>query len=887
MKYLIYSREAPRIPAGAFYLKRLHIQKILGDAMQSPVITVSAGEGYGKTWAVYSSLLNSDSINFWIQVSEKDNDADHLWKNKNNTISLYSPELGNGLIKMGFPGTSKLFDQYHELVERVKTPGKRYVLVYDDFHLIHNTQILDFLNMYLASPPPHVSTILIHRGEINIKNVSLLSKGLLIRIREEDLQFSREETAEYFEGQHISLTKEDLDHIHHTTEGWPLILNLIARDAKNKKPGEKAYSPELMKIKSAKLIEDGFFSSLHPDMRKLVIKASLMKRRPRELLEKLGLKEEFAARIDSIGPMIYYDPYIYGYRIHTMFLEFLQEKQSELSPEETRQVYTVAAAWFLENGLRTEAALYYGLAGDCQGVFKMVYSFPGLMPAKTAIFFMDLIGRLLEENKNSEEDYLVLLRYSVWPKLIFAQGRFEEASAECHKNIKQFESLPLNALNAKILVMNYTCLGSIILFTCRFAREYRFLPTFEKALYYYEKYPFRPEEALTKCGIPSYVCQVGYPIKAEKKKDVFETSIRELIAIEPYAAKILNGFLSGTGSLAWAELYYFKGDINAAEKYARQAVFQAREKRQYEAENRGLFFLLRISIHTGDLEEIENIFRQLESQLDSEDYFSRFILHEIVSGWFYAQIGHTDRMASWLRNSFEKSELSDLFRPFETLVKLKCAYAEKRYSAVLQILETQNDRGGIESYYFGKLEAVLLKSVSRFHLGSTRMALMDLEQAYRIASPYSFDMPFIELGEDMCLLANMAVLSENNSTFPEWFDKIQNRASAYGKKIGILAESFRQPGRDQALEQSLPEDPPIPILRRREAAVLQALSQGFTREEIARKEQISFNAVKEDIKNLYDKLGALNRADAIRIANSMGLLRKFENSSHKGVFRFK
>jgi LuxR family maltose regulon positive regulatory protein len=136
-------------------------------------------------------------------------------------------------------------------------------------------------------------------------------------------------------------------------------------------------------------------------------------------------------------------------------------------------------------------------------------------------------------------------------------------------------------------------------------------------------------------------------------------------------------------------------------------------------------------------------------------------------------------------------------------------------------------------------------------------------------------------------LAGTALLNKNDSGFSGWFDRIQDRASAYGKKIGILAEFFRQPARDQAFEQGPPEDPPVPILRRREAVVLQALSQGLTREEIARKEQMSLNAVKEDIKNLYDKLGALNRADAIRIADSMGLLRKFEKSSHKGVFRFK
>ncbi|MDR2607689.1 MAG: LuxR C-terminal-related transcriptional regulator, partial [Treponema sp.] len=549
----------------------------------------------------------------------------------------------------------------------------------------------------------------------------------------------------------------------------------------------------------------------------------------------------------------------------------------ELSPEEIRQVYASAAEWCIENGLRAQAALYYERAGDYRGIFNLVCSLPGLMPGKTAAFFMELIDRQPEgeengEEENSGEEYLALLRYTVRPKLLFALGHFEEAGDECRRIIERFESLPLTARNAKILAMTAICQGSLAIFTCRITRDYCFLPIFEKALYYYEKRPFQVEESLTKCGLPSYICQIQYPAE----KGLFEFSIRNLAAIEPYASKVLGGFLSGSSSLAWSELYYFRGDIDAAEKYARQAVFQARKNRQYETETRGLFFLFRISIYTGDQREIENLFRQLENQLKRDNYFNRFILYDIVSGWFYAQIGNTGRMAPWLKNSFEKSELSDLFRPFEVLVKVKCAYAEKRYDAVMQILETQDDPRGIESFYLGKLEMTLLKSAARYHLGNTHAALVDLEEAYRIAFPQSFEMPFIELGEDMCLLAGMALSGEKTSMPSHWFDKIWSRASAYGKKLGILAESFREP----AFEQDLPKNPPIPVLRRQETMVLEALSQGFTREEIARKEQISLNAVKENIKNLYDKLGALNRADAIRIANSMGLLRKFENSSH-------
>jgi LuxR family maltose regulon positive regulatory protein len=401
------------------------------------------------------------------------------------------------------------------------------------------------------------------------------------------------------------------------------------------------------------------------------------------------------------------------------------------------------------------------------------------------------------------------------------------------------------------------------------------LPFFEKAFYYYERQPFQVEEPFTKCGILPYICQIGYPAQ----EGLFEFAIQKLVSLEPYAVKVLGGFLGGTSSLAWSEFSYFKGDVDAAEKYARQAVFLARKNRQYETETRALFFLLRISIHTRDQGEIETLFHQLEKQLSQKGYFSRFILYDIVFGWFHAQIGNTGRIAPWLKNSFEKSELSDMFRPFEILVKIKCSFSQKHYNAALQILENKNKLGGIESYYMGKLEITLLRSAVRYYAGKTHAALVDLEEAYRIAAPQSFDMPFIELGEKMYLLAGVVLSSDKNSIPSEWLEKIRSRASVYGKKLNALAESFRQPGREVS-EQALPDNPPAPVLRRLEAMILWALAQGFTREEIAQSEGISLNAVKENIKNLYEKLGALNRADAIRIANSMGLLRKFKKSSH-------
>jgi LuxR family maltose regulon positive regulatory protein len=65
-------------------------------------------------------------------------------------------------------------------------------------------------------------------------------------------------------------------------------------------------------------------------------------------------------------------------------------------------------------------------------------------------------------------------------------------------------------------------------------------------------------------------------------------------------------------------------------------------------------------------------------------------------------------------------------------------------------------------------------------------------------------------------------------------------------------------------------------LSRRENEVLSYLSQGLTRGEIAAALNLSINTVKSNVRSIYNKLGAVNRSDAVRIAAANGILQ--ENS---------
>jgi LuxR family maltose regulon positive regulatory protein len=567
-------------------------------------------------------------------------------------------------------------------------------------------------------------------------------------------------------------------------------------------------------------------------------------------------------------------------------MDFLREKQGELPPGEVRELYTRAAEWCLKNKLRLDAAANYARAGDCRGLLAVVDTLPRIPPTKVTSFLLDNLDRMIAArpgpDKEDEDEGFLFLRYIVRAKLLMCLGRFEESATESRKAIARFEALPPGPTRSRILSAAYNNLGTLVLLTCRYTRDYNCLPYFERGYHYYRENPEPPRGQTGQSNLSSYILQVGYPAEPGE----IERAINTVAPAIPYASESLNGYLQGADFLARAELAYYQGDLNRAEKFARQGAYQGREKNQYEVENRSLFYLMRIGIHRGSAAGIRELQRRLEAQLEIPEYLSRYTIHDIGMGRFYAQIGLTGKIAPWLRNDFEEGELNALFHNFNILVRAWCLFAEKNYSGVLRVLGPEENRRDLESFLLGKLEIRVLEAAARFHLGEEEQALGILEQAWEMAAPNSLDMPFIELGEDMRLLAGAALArlspkdeeykpqsrkreeKKGESRIPRlWLKTISSRASAYGKKISLAAEQYRQGEQERG-------KPPV-YLTYRERRVLAGLARGLKREGIAAETGLSLNTVKGTIGGIYGKLGAVNRADAIRIAADLRILTIF------------
>jgi LuxR family maltose regulon positive regulatory protein len=847
------------------FLERPRVDRLLEGVLQSHVVTVVAGEGSGKTHAVNSFLQKEGRKAIWLQISERDNLGWRLWEHYTGEVARLNPEAAKIFADLGFPESGRHFDRYLGLIQSEIISRERYVIVLDDFHLLTNPRILLFLEHAFSAPVSRNPIVLISRTEPAIHTINFLAKGLLSRLTVEDLRFTREETGAYFRLHDIPLEEEALTRICHETEGWALALGLIVQGIKVNQAGGHSWERLMQPVRK---MEEQIFSTMDGELQRFLIKLSLIEHWPRELLERLEPGGKSIAAMEKFSSLVRFDAYLHGFRIHPLFLDFLRGKQGELSGEEIREVSGKDARWCIENNLPTDAAVNYERARDYGGLVRLIESLPRmLLPKAVTSFFLDMVERLIAAAGEDEEDGdFLYLRFVVHSRLLAFIDRFDESAAECREAAARFEARPPGPMRSRILSAAYNNLGILGILSARYTRDYGFVRWFERGYRYYLENPEMVKGQMSQSNIGSYIIQTGYPAGPGEIEDF----ITAYAAAVPYASGSMGGRLYGSDALAGAELAYYRGDLNKAEQFARRAVFQGREQRQYEIETRALFYLMRLGVHRGDAGGIRDLERQMEAQLESAEYLHRYTIHDIMMGRFYARLGLTDKIAPWLRQEHEEGELNVLFGGFDTLVKARCLFIEKDYLSALRALEEEEARGDLSSFLLGMLEMTALEAVIRHQLGDREGAFRALERVYGGASPHGLDMPFIELGEDMYDLVH-AVTRERaegkgggrvcGGIPQEWLHAMRRKTSAYAKQRALVAAQY-----------SGPETASSPAVSEWELEILRSLSRGLTSEEIAGEMKTSASMVKSVIRSLYVKFDAVNRADAIRIATAKGLI---------------
>jgi LuxR family maltose regulon positive regulatory protein len=837
------------------YLPREALCALLNEAVRSPLVTLVAGAGYGKTHAVYSFLQGYGAVDVWLQLSALDNMGETFWDKFVKAVAVHDRAAAARLTAIGFPESERQFEQLSAVLVGGAVPGRRYIFVFDDFHFVRDRLVLRFVEWLAAPGIPDASVVLISREEPGINVIGMLAKRRVFQIGEEELRFGKEEMLEYFGMLGVSVTPQVAATLYDETGGWVFAIYLLGLSLKNGELQEDR-ALEAMKTNVFKLIDAELFCVSSKRLQKFLIGLSLIDYWSPDLLSDLSQSRKLIEEMRQLSSLIRYDSYANEYRIHHLLLEYLKKKQGSLPEKEKREIYRKTARWCAQNGYKLDAVAYYEKAEDYGGVAEVAYTLTRVTPSRVAEFLLGVLDRIPEQ---AYRDNVEL--YIIRSKMLQTLTLFDEARGEMYDVIKTYEALPAPAspIHCWLLAECYWNLGFIGLYKALHSDVHDFSEFFEKGHEYFlcsEGVIRGPKERAT---VGSYVSRAGYPsAKGEmsRRNEIFSRYVT-------YAIADKDGLMNGMHELASCEVAYFGADVKKAERLAYIAIEKARESEQFQIENRALFFLLRIYIHKAEQQRIIDILQQLKLQLENEEFLGGYTMYDIAIGWFFSQIRQTDRVAGWLKSDFDKSDLNPLLLGLEDLVRAKCCFADRRYLPALAALNGQDTAYGLEAFLLGKLELMALKSVCLHHLGEKKDALLTLHEAYSISAPDELDMPFIELGKDMRTLATAAMRDGDCSIPHAWLEKIRKKASTYAKNLSYTISEYR-------IFHNLNDR--AHSLSNREKEILIDMCHGLSRSEIACNRSISLNTVKSLIQSIYMKLGVQNTPEAIWIAAKFKLI---------------
>lgn len=835
------------------HFRRPRIDKLFDGLIDRHLIVVTAGPGSGKTHAVAGFLKGTQARVFWFQLTALDNNLTKFWEEFIHIMEFQNKDSTSRLEQLGFPETLLKYDKFVHILAKDIYSREQVVFVFDDFHLIHDESILRFFQNLIFAMFENLCIIINSRVDLSFNLTGMFSNNLAGRITAEDLYFTPDETEEYLRYQGIALPAREIKKVQTATEGWPLALYLVGLSIK--KGGMVSQDPIAGAIPLIfELIEKEMFSKYSFRIQNFLIRASLLDSFPEDLIKPLaGDHFESISEFMDKDMFISHNPYTGQYNFHHLFLEFLSGKQKQLTQQEMDETYLRAAQWCAAKDLKIEAMAYYNRCDRFDEILNIMFSFgAAIFSRSVAEFYISLIDRFPAELiKNNP------LLHVYRAGLLCNNAEVQAAIDELLETQNEIEAMPDSEDNRVVLGEICCMLGIIYLGIA----NSEFISQFQKASEY----------------LPNGSMMIDYKGAAVNTRYAIMLSSPEpgelhnmedaIFFAMPYAVKTMHGYGQGLDYLASAEAAYFTGDMKKAGKNAYEAVYRAREMQVLDVASSGYFLLMRIEAANGNYEGVVSNLTLMKNYVEGlENKWNFNGMPDVADGWFNLLFGNTEKVSGWLvDDTLGGSVLAPYSMGMERLIKARYLLKEGKYYELLAWLGQSEKPIRQLNIWLILLDILIYKSIASHYIHEEEQAIAALREAYEIAHGNNIITQFAEQGNDIRNVIYAAKHSELNTIPGAWLDEVYTKAATYEKCLRNMKTQHDQPPGRAAV--------PLPKLTKREKELLSYLCKGLTNAEIASACFITISAVKKTLNNIYIKLGAANRADAVRIVMQMELIK--------------
>ncbi|WP_256761006.1 LuxR C-terminal-related transcriptional regulator [Cohnella sp. WQ 127256] len=835
-------------------VSRPRLISMLNEGLDAKLTLVSAQAGYGKTTALSDWVKQCRAPVAWVSLDKLDDDWIQFWSYVIASIRMRVPGFGKTVETLLEKGPSVHYEPIiTSLLNELNSLTSELVLILDDFHSIELPTIFHSLSYLLEHLPLHIHLYIASRTDLAIPTARLLAKGELHIINMHDLRFQLEEGVAFFrDTMGLLLTKEQVTELFNRIEGWVSGLQLAAislKQSDNLTESIHRFSGQHHHI-SDYLLEEVFYHQSE-QIKAFLLETSILGRMNRSLCQAVTGQmncQEQLERLEQLNLFIIpLDDNRSWYRYHHLLSDFLQQMLFRSDSVKWKQVHISAANWLETHGFDEEAVEHYIEGKRYEDAVRLIEkNLQFLMQSKTVI--LNRWVSVIPEDAFAKKPMVEMLYISV----LLGVGKWEAAFGRAEQAKVRFQ-----ALQGKMSDEEWNKTMGNIYFFCSISS-------------YLRKDLVRTSEHFE--GVERYMPDGSFFQTMGRNRyqgyDAFDDHlafINDLHAADVFLAKWIHIWgkksiypFIGSICASYSKLLYEWNRLEEAELCINQVL--GRNDMQPFA--RTLIHIAisasRIQQAKGNSKRASELLVQLKLQIYSPDYALFMLNIEAEQACLSLRQGSNQDALDWLERCglTHKDEVS-LFRMAEYLSLARVLAGCGRMEEALHLLEKLYLLLCKEDRLRDRIKVLIMQSVTLQQAGQTEAALEQLEIALLLAEPEGYIRSFIDEGSIMAemLISYLGV----------------RRVSRLGYTSSVSLTYVKQ--LLQALNVTLEDGLSLKeILTEQETRILGLIASGMSNKEIAQHLIITTETVKSHIKNIYRKLSASNRVNALQRANELNFL---------------
>ena len=877
------------------YVERPRLLQHLNAGLECKLILVSASTGFGKTTLISEWLRKCGRPVAWLSLDELDNDPFRFLTYFIRAIQTVKPEVGDALLDnlhASKPGSFSLVsaDFLDALIQEISGIENDFILTIDDFHVITNTIIQDFILYLLNNQPENMLSVISTRADPPLPLGRMRARRQMHEVRASDLRFTPWEATEFLNDRMgLTLTEQDVITLENRTEGWIAGLQLAALSMQGKS-NKQQFIENLAgsnRFISDYLVEE-VLDKQPPAIREFLLKSSI--------LEKLnaGICNDLLGRDDSQAVLTYLeqsnlflqslDNERYWYRYHHLFADLLRNKLRQTHATQIVALHRCASQWFEKNLMIDEAISHALTTNDFEQVIQLVkgraFSMLDSGELTTLLGWLDSIPQeLISPQPLMSIFYAWALAYTdqlnrAEEYLLKAENALPDFSEPDNPQYKQEYILGYIAAIRVLISKNKGAMSLAV----EFANEaLKYLPdqdyktrcyvaqTLGNALLFVGNLEAASQALQTAIEICHKIDDINRTIHVLCDLAGLQWMLGQLHASEASCREALhlaesnfNGERHSSGAdIAHARLSRILLEWNNAEsalRHVEQGLALSKQRGQADIQFFCLVTLAEIQMSNKDAQGAVLTFQKAKPKSGSGAAWHTALLEQFEAEALFSQ-GDLVAAERWLQKLGWKigDEIPEgQANAFEFVARILTAKQE--YSAALNLLDHlffQEQTKGVKAFV---LLILISQAIAWQSQGDEERALAALNQALTQAEPEGYIRTFTDRGTPIRDLLQKAVERGMHVQYAHRLLAVLNNSGT--------AISSTKPDMTNNVE----------LFSERELEVLRLINADLTAPEIANKLIISPNTVRTHIKSIYRKLNAHSRHEAIMQARILCLV---------------